>query len=503
VLPFDEAMAHLKRSVTTAYAGAGAGVVEKNVAALDAAIAGRENARPGASGFRLVADNIEAFALRLVSARMAGRSLDVQTYIWHADLTGAAIAQEVLAAADRGVRVRLLVDDMDARAKNAGYAAVAAHPNVQVRLFNPFASRSGTLSFVAEALGSFERINHRMHNKSWIADNRIALGGGRNLGDEYFGASEQVDFVDLDVAMVGPVVRDVSASFDRYWNSPLAYPIAVLDPEAVKAERLAALRGVLQQRRDEAARSRYAAALQSNDAIARLVSGEAPLRWSSRYSFAADDPMKLVLKEGDVERSQVIKVLAPVLEGTQREMTIISPYFVPAGATPMFVRSAQSGIEVRIITNSLAANDVAAVHGGYSRYRDALLDGGVELWELKPLVTRVSDASLVGSSGASLHTKALEVDGETLFVGSFNLDPRSAYLNCEQGVLVNDPVLAAQLRAIFDHQTDGARAWRVTRENGRLAWSDGNERHASEPNAGWWRRLQAATARLLHLDANL
>ena len=184
-------------------------------------------------------------------------------------------------------------------------------------------------------------------------------------------------------------------------------------------------------------------------------------------------------------------------------MTIISPYFVPAGATPMFVRAAGAGVDVRIMTNSLAANDVAAVHGGYSRYRGTLLDGGVKIWELKPLANRRADASLFGSSGASLHTKALAVDAETLFVGSFNLDPRSAFLNCEQGVLVSEPVLAAQLRAIFDHETEGARAWRVTREDGKLAWSDGSERHASEPNAGWWRRFQAAAARLLHLDANL
>jgi putative cardiolipin synthase len=155
------------------------------------------------------------------------------------------------------------------------------------------------------------------------------------------------------------------------------------------------------------------------------------------------------------------------------------------------------------MTNSLAANDVAAVHGGYSRYRATLLEGGVKIWELKPLVHRRADASFVGSSGASLHTKALVVDGDTLFVGSFNLDPRSAFLNCEQGVLVSHPVLAAQLRAIFDHEAAGARAWRVTSEEGKLVWSDGSERRTSEPNAGWWRRFQAATARLLHLDANL
>ena len=209
---------------------------------LDDLIAGVEARHPGESGFRLVREGPEAFAIRAASARLAGRSLDVQTYIWHADPTGGFLAHEVLAAADRGVRVRLLVDDMDARAKNYGFAALHAHPGIEVRMFNPFETRSGSVTFVLEALGNAKRINRRMHNKTWIADNRIAIAGGRNLGDEYFGASEDVNFVDLDLAMVGPIVRDASASFDRYWNSPLAYPMDVLAPDAVSPAALEALR---------------------------------------------------------------------------------------------------------------------------------------------------------------------------------------------------------------------------------------------------------------------
>ncbi len=204
----------------------------------------------------------EAFALRARSAQVAGRSLDVQTYIWHDDLTGAFLAHRLLEAAERGVKVRVLVDDMDARGKHAAFAALAAHQNIALRMFNPFASRKGTLSFAAEALGSFGRINHRMHNKSWIADNRIAIAGGRNLGDEYFGASEDINFVDLDFAMIGPVVREVSASFDKYWNSPAAYPIEALDPDGVNAGALEVLRTKLGRGRegsgDESLRSRTA-----------------------------------------------------------------------------------------------------------------------------------------------------------------------------------------------------------------------------------------------------
>ncbi len=209
---------------------------------LDTVIAAAEARHPGESGFRLVNEGPEAFAIRSRSALSAGRSLDVQTYIWNDDGTGAFLAYRLLQAADRGVKVRLLVDDMDARGNNYAFAALDAHPNIEVRMFNPFESRSGSVSFALEAIGSFSRINHRMHNKTWIADNRIAIVGGRNLGDEYFGASEEVNFSDLDFAMVGPIVRDASASFDRYWNSPLAYPIALLSPKGVTTEALDALR---------------------------------------------------------------------------------------------------------------------------------------------------------------------------------------------------------------------------------------------------------------------
>ena len=186
---------------------------------LDDGIAPAQQRHPGQSGFRLVSEGPEAFAVRAHATRIAGRSVDVQTYIWHGDQTGLALAYLLLQAADRGVKVRLLVDDMDARAKNDGLAALDAHPNIAVRMFNPLPSRSGSMAFIGDLLGDAKRLNRRMHNKTWIADNRIAIVGGRNLGDEYFGASEEVNFVDLDFAMVGPVVQDASASFDRYWNS--------------------------------------------------------------------------------------------------------------------------------------------------------------------------------------------------------------------------------------------------------------------------------------------
>ncbi len=472
------------------------------VGALTENIAPSEAAHPGQSGFRLVSDGTEAFVVRLQSARLAMRSLDVQTYIWHADLTGIYLTTQLLESADRGVKVRLLVDDLDARAKNEGLAALAAHPNIEVRLFNPWATRSGKVAGLGESISSFKRINRRMHNKSWIADNRIALVGGRNVGDEYFGAGEETNFVDLDFAMVGPVVRDISASFDKYWNSPSAYAMEVLDPESCTESALAKLRKRLEKNSVDAAESVYAAGLAKSDLAKNLISGDWPMQWSSKYQFVSDDPRKVTMKKREAKRTQVGVTLAPMLRDAEREVTVISPYFVPGEeVTDDMIRGAGSGRGVRILTNSLVANDVAAVHGGYTRYRKKLVAGGVQIWELKP--TGTQDSSLFGSSGASLHTKAFAVDGRKLFVGSYNLDPRSTWLNCEQGVLVEDSTLATQLEALFASQTSGQHAWRVTLEQGKLRWSDGTESFDNDPKASMWQRFQAWSTRVLHLDAQL
>jgi len=471
---------------------------------LDRLIADPEARHPGESGFRLIGEGPEAFAIRARSALLAGRSLDVQTYIWHADTTGKYLAHRLLEAADRGVRVRLLVDDMDARAKNQGFAAIAAHPNVDVRMFNPFKSRRCTLTQMAEMVGHFNRINHRMHNKTWIADNRIAVVGGRNLGDEYFGASEDVNFVDLDFALVGPVVRDASESFDRYWNAETTHSMQDLDPARVTEAALADVRTMLQEHAATAEASRYADELRADDAVQRLVAGDWPVAWTDTYRFVSDDPHKVSMPKGALERSQVRTLLVPAAEQARRSLTLISPYFVPGEeGTRILVQAAQAGRRVRVLTNSLIANDVAAVHGGYSRWRRALLEGGVALWELKPVPGTNVSASLFGGSGASLHTKALSVDGERLFVGSYNIDPRSAWLNCEQGVLAASEPLAARFEAIFDVQCEGARAWEVTLREGRLHWSDGGETYGNDPRAPASRRFQAWITRALRLDAQL
>ncbi len=470
---------------------------------LDRLIAAEETLHPGESGFRLVSDGPEGFAIRAQSARIASRSIDVQTYIWNGDTTGLALASVLLVAADRGVKVRLLVDDMDARAKNDGLAALDAHPNIEVRMFNPLPSRSGAMAFVVDFLGDAKRLNHRMHNKTWIADNRIAIVGGRNLGDEYFGADAEVNFVDLDFAMVGPVVRDASASFDRYWNSEVVYPISLLSPEKVNPESLEQLRGKLAAAMQEAKKSRYAEALRRDDNLARLVHGDRHVHWTSTYRFISDDPSKATL-DPDRKNSLVLAAMVPLMRDAQKDLTIISPYFVPGkGGTSSLAALAQAGKGVRILTNSLAANDVAMVYGAYEEYRNDLLARGVQLWELKPLPGSKTTYSMFGSGGSSLHTKGLSVDEETLIVGSYNLDARSTELNCEQVVLVGSPALARQFMGIFDQQTSGERSWKVTLSDGHTSWTDGVKTYDSAPEASTGRKFQAWLAGVLPVEAQL
>lgn len=456
---------------------------------------------PGESGFRLVSTGTEAYALRAFSAQTASSSLDIQTYIWHADLTGKLLARQALAAADRGVRVRILVDDFDARAKNSGFAALDAHPEIEVRMYNPLASRSGSFAKAAEFSTGFARLNHRMHNKSWIADNRIALVGGRNLGDEYFDAHAGTNFVDLDLLMAGPAVAKVSENFDRFWNSPSNYPIAQLSPEAVNEGALARLRTALDQAQAELQASPYLQVLREDPQVRDLFNGDTVLHWTADWQFVSDDPMKGLLPMG--QRSEVLQALLPAMAKAQDEVALISPYFVPGeNGTSQIISLVERGVDVRILTNSLAATDVAAVHGGYSRYREELLASGVQLWELKPAGDR-GEFSLAGSSGSSLHTKAVIIDSREIFVGSYNIDPRSTSLNCEQGVLAAHPELAEEMRVLYQRQIQGDRAWKVSLPDGELSWTDGSQTWTGEPDSAASQRFLAWLMKILPVESQL
>ena len=465
-------------------------------------VAPAELRHPGQSGFRLISTGTEAYALRAFTASAATRSLDIQTYIWHDDLTGRLLARHALLAADRGVKVRILVDDLDARAKNDGFAALDFHPHIEVRLYNPLASRHGSLSKAGEFGAGFNRLNHRMHNKTWIADNRLALVGGRNLGDEYFDAHDGTNFMDLDFLMAGPVVRAASANFDRYWNSDSNYPIAQLAADNVNDAGLQRLRAALDTTAAEHRSGPYLQVLREDPDVANLISNDTTLHWTADWTFVSDDPKKSELPIE--QRSGVLKALKPALDGAQDEVALISPYFVPGENGAAYIEALDArGVDVRILTNSLAATDVAAVHGGYMRYRPSLLANGVQLWELKPTGTGTANFSLGGSSGSSLHTKALIIDDRQIFVGSYNIDPRSTSLNCEQGVLASHPALAAELTALFERQLTGELSWQVTQVDGKLSWSDGTKTWDKEPESKGSQRVLAWLMKVLPVESQL
>jgi putative cardiolipin synthase len=460
-------------------------------------------ANPGKTGVRLVDSNLDAFAVRIVSARLAVSSLDLQYYIWHDDLTGRLLAAELLRAADRGVRVRVLVDDFDVRGKDPVLRTLDTHPNIEIRVFNPFATSPGVVRTSLEILWRGIRLNRRMHNKAWIADGQLAVVGGRNIGDEYFGAAEERNFDDLDLLLAGPAVGQVTTVFDRYWNSPVAVRIAELARSKGITGGLDGLRENLAAVTREAESSPYVAGLRDSDELSAFLEGRHRKIWTSDVQVIADRPEKIDRSDRD-DPTLMLSGLTAFFADAEKQARVLSPYFVPGiEGTQGFGRMVAKGVKVEVVTNSLAATDVAAVHGGYSADRKGLLKAGVVLFELKPSGDpETRRLSPLGSSGASLHTKAATVDGERVFVGSFNLDPRSAWLNCEMGIIVRSPELAAQLDGIIDKLTSPTSSWRVDLDpENKLRWThevDGKtEALDRDPEADFERRLLAFLARIL------
>lgn len=460
------------------------------------------SAHPRESGAYALFSARDAFAARWTLASHAERSLDVQYYIWRPDTSGSLMAHALREAAERGVRVRVLLDDANTTGLDEDIAAIAVHPNIHVRLFNPFANRSWR---AGDFVGDFGRVNRRMHNKSFTADNQVTVVGGRNIGDEYLGAESRVAFSDLDLMVIGPVVEEVSAAFDAYWNSASAYPVGSLLP-APSAVALAEIEDKWARRRSERMAADYLEAARKLSLVQRMRSGTLPLAWGPARVLS-DDPAK-VLGSG---RSDV--GIQPDLRAAfgmpQRELLLVSPYFVPGkGGTAMLSELAARGIRVSVLTNSLAATDVPATYAGYVRYRDRLLRAGVHVYELKPSAQaavvaadredrpRGIGGSSGGSSTASLHAKTFVVDRQRVFVGSYNLDPRSARLNTEMGVVMDNPALAGQLADTFDAYI-AQDAYELRLEGGAVTWIErtaaGEVRHAAAPGTGtlrmWWIRL--------------
>lgn len=456
---------------------------------------------PEQSGVLPLASGREAFAARAMLAHVAERSIDVQYYLWENDLSGTLLYEALHRAADRGVRVRLLLDDNRTAGQDSLLAGLDAHPSIEVRLFNPFKHRHWR---VLDYVFDFTRINRRMHNKTFTVDNQVTIIGGRNIGDEYFGANQEAVMYDLDVLAIGPVVNEVSEDFDRYWASEASYPASVM-LEGINVQPLAELHQESERIEGADAARAYMDAISKEPFVEGLLEGDLRLSWA-RTHLVSDDPAKVFdqADDNDLVWPQVRRLLGdPAVE-----MQLISPYVVPHVHGMEFLTSiAASGATVEVLTNSLEATDVAAVHAGYAKWRKDLLDSGVRLYELKrdsatPVTT---SGGALGSTASTLHAKSFAVDRSRVFVGSFNFDPRSANLNTEIGIVIESPELATAMSESFA----GAipyRSYEVRLGDGgdELIWielRDGEEIiHDVEPGSTYIRRAIVSFLSLLPID---
>ena len=470
---------------------------------LGRAVAPLVAAHPGQAGIHALAHPHDAFAVRALLADAAERAIDAQYYMWHGDTTGVLLFEKLWRAAERGVRVRLLVDDNNTAGLDETLAALDSQPNLEVRLYNPLSHRRvRALSYVLAP----RRMNRRMHNKSFTVDNQAAVVGGRNVGDEYFGAGQGMVFTDLDVLGLGSVVRDVSTEFDRYWNSSSSAPAAGLLP-AAGAEDVRRLESRFASVRSDPEAEEYLRALRETTLVQGLLEGRLSLEWTEAR-VVCDDPAK-TLDTGHRDDLLLLPKMLELMGRPTKTMDLVSPYFVPMeDGTAIFQQLARSGVRVRVLTNSLAATDVSAVHAGYAKRREALLEAGVQLFELQRAPGGAEGGGgLGGSSSASLHAKTFAVDGARAFVGSFNFDPRSALLNTEMGVVIESPALARGLAEWFDTRVP-LLAYEVKRTNeGDLYWIErtdsGEKRHDSEPGAGFFLRSWVGFLSLLPIEREL
>jgi putative cardiolipin synthase len=455
------------------------------------------NLKSGCSGLKLVADNWEAFAARVLAARSATDSLDLMYYLWHDDPSGRLLIGEVVRAAERGVKVRMLLDDINWRSSDAAYLALDGHPNIELRLFNPTAHRNGSVLRKLELASRLFAMTRRMHTKAWISDRKVAIVGGRNIGDAYFDAAE-TNFRDLDLVLLGPAVDQTVAIFEAFWAHHAARPVRELHPRHRHRH----------FRRTHRAGAGTAADLLkpvgTRHSIMEFLAAGNDLHWTTDVRVISDPPDKV---SGARRENWLMKQLLPLIEGCRKSLEIVSPYFIPGRTgTSVLAGLVNRGVRVEVLTNSLAATDVAAVHGAYAKYRVPLLKSGVSLFELQPYGKRAR-ISMFGSKGASLHTKAFTADNRAGFVGSFNFDPRSVSLNAEMGVLFEDAGLVAELRRLIRRERSPKTSYRVSLKAGRLFWEGDDDgvmrRYDSEPEAGLLRRLVAAVVRWLPIESQL
>jgi len=454
----------------------------------------------GRSGFRLLPNSSEAFRARAELIRNAQKSVDLQYYIVHNGLSTRALVREMLLAADRGVRVRILLDDTASDGQEEVIATLAVHPNIQIRVFNPL--HLGRTTMVTRTMGrllNLSQQHRRMHNKLWLADNSAAIVGGRNLGDEYFDAKPDLNFTDMDLLCFGPVATQLGHSFDQYWNSALSQPISDFLINKPTAEDLAESRQRLEQSLQT---TRTGNTALYNHLMTYRTQPQLPL-WRKQLIWAPgtamwDAPSK-VLADDEPDRALLMSTqLRPELDSVSKELIMISAYFVPQKPGLAYLTGrADAGVDVRLLTNSLEATDVPAVHGGYAPYRKTLLEHGVKLYELRRQPDDPPGSSSLGFSGgsdSSLHTKAMIFDQQKVFIGSFNFDPRSVFWNTEVGVLVDSPELAGYMRKLALEGMAPAMSYQTRLENGEIVWvaeDDGRLYTLREEPGGTWRSFKA------------
>jgi putative cardiolipin synthase len=456
---------------------------------------------PAQSGYSLIRRGRQAFTARVALADLAQKTLDVQYFLWEPDATGRLLSEHLLRAADRGVRVRILLDDVNLKERDRSLAAFDAHPNIEIRLFNPFATRT---SHLAGFVTDFDRVNHRMHNKLVVMDNALAIVGGRNMADAYFEVDPKSNFRDLDIVAAGPIVRDLSKVFDRFWNGPWAVPIGALRETASGESDLVHYRKLMAEYMRT--KDNYPHPLGQDVAavkaeISTLLKG---FVWApGRVLF--DDPASI----DDVRLRTMSKFIFQRVDQLQKELLIESAYFIPLPRAVDKIREVRAkGIHMRVLTNSLASNDVIAAFAGYSGQREALLKAGVELYELRPEPGPVRKR-LFGLGGRSgLHTKAIVFDRKDVFVGSFNLDARSAMINTEAGLYVESPELARQVADFMNEGVDPDNSFRVQLDkDGRMFWTSADDgvpvRYDTEPMSTQTQRMEAGFIRMLPIAEQL
>ena len=488
---------------------------------LGAALAPLEAAHPGQSGFRVLSSGTEALQMRIALARAATKTLDLQYYIANEDTTGKLLLGAALYAADHGVRVRMLVDDLNFKDIDDVMAGLNSHPNIEIRVFNPYgSSHRSVFERTTDLFTKIDQFTRRMHNKAMIADNQLAIVGGRNVGDEYFSASPTLQFRDLDVLAAGPITADVSASFDEYWNSSGAYPLRALNHQRFSQQELDTTRDALRAHWRTDADPYNAKPINATPLATQISKEELGLTWAPA-EFKADTPGKIDQPSPDYV-SPPMQRLIELMHEAQKEFLVVSPYFVPHDAgVKALGELTQRGVRVAILTNSLAATDAVAVQAGYSPYRVPLLQHGVELYEFKP-DQHTPPATVTGSrSRASLHAKTYVIDRKILVIGSMNLDPRSANLNTELALVIHSPALAGQVAGLIDHAISPDVSYRVTLATpaqlaqlryigappSQLEWTDrenGELRtYNFDPQAGLYRNVLTGIFLLLPIQGEL